>query len=84
MFQDTPVIKCVIWKLKLTCGFYSIICKAANFTTQALHSLRDDSLQDTATCTDFLVYQLQPEAFPHFYYLIIDCKTPAVVGWEGG
>lgn len=55
MFQDTPVMKCVIWKLKLNCSFYSIIWKAANFTTQALHSLRDESLQDTAACTDFLV-----------------------------
>lgn len=82
MFQDTPVMKGAIWKLKL--NFYSIICKAANFTIQALCSLSDESLHDTDACTDFPVYQLLPEAFPYFYYLIIDCRIVAHYCWVGG
>lgn len=52
MFQHIPIMKGAILELKLSCEFYSVMHKAANFTIEGLGGRRDEFHQDTAAGSD--------------------------------
>lgn len=52
IFQPIPIMKGEISELKLSCDFYSVMYKAANFTIEAPSGRRDAFHQDTAAGSD--------------------------------